>query len=126
MDGDVVGGLAAGIANLQHELGRLSNLDFTWGKLLNDERWLLRTFQGFLAGLPAAAGHGWRTDRISRRTGQGAGRWRQWADVVVRGNAGGRSYGVSILAAVEIAAGGSRWVGRSRRCWLSNGLLNVA
>src|SRR3954468_464251 len=124
MDGDVVGGLAAGIANLQHELGRLSNLDFAWGKLLNDERWLLRTFQCFLAGFPA--GHGWRTDRISRRTGQRAGRWRQRANVVVRGNAGGWSYGVSVLAAIEIAPCGSRWVGRSRRCWLSNGLLNVA
>ena len=54
MNGDVVGRLSACVAHLQHELGRLADLNFAGGEFLDDERRLLRAFEGFFARLAGA------------------------------------------------------------------------
>ena len=66
LDGHIVGRLGARVAHLQHELGRLADLNFARGELLDDERRLLRAFESFFARLAGAIAGKW-LDRCSGR-----------------------------------------------------------
>ena len=53
-NGDVLGHLAAHIADLHHEFRRFADLKFRWGDLLEHEGWFLGTFECAFARLARA------------------------------------------------------------------------